>query len=143
MAYMSQERKKELAPKIKEILAKYGMKGTLGVRHHSTLVLNIKSGRLDIIGQYNEYVKRQNDLYAGSGRHPICTLEKGHMDINPYYYKDHFKGEVLDFLNELIPAMNVGNFDHSDIQTDYFHVGWYTDINIGSWDVPYNHTPAA
>jgi hypothetical protein len=28
-------------------------------------------------------------------------------------------------------------FDHSDSQTDYFHLSHYTDINIGKWDRPY------
>ena len=50
MAYVSQEKKKELAPGIKAVLKKYGMKGTLAVRHHSSLVCNIKRGKLDILG---------------------------------------------------------------------------------------------
>jgi hypothetical protein len=34
-------------------------------------------------------------------------------------------------------AMNDGNHDRSDIQTDYFDVGWYVDVNIGRWNKPY------
>lgn len=30
--------------------------------------------------------------------------------------------------------VNVGNFDKSDIMTDYFHVGFYTDFEMGRWD---------
>jgi hypothetical protein len=30
-----------------------------------------------------------------------------------------------------------GNFNHSDSMTDYFHVGWYTHIQLGKWDKPY------
>ena len=41
MAYISQEDKKALAPKIKSILKQYGLKGSLSIRHHPTLVLNI------------------------------------------------------------------------------------------------------
>ena len=41
MAYMNQEKKKELAPLIKSICKKHGIKATLGVRHYSELVLNI------------------------------------------------------------------------------------------------------
>jgi hypothetical protein len=33
--------------------------------------------------------------------------------------------------------MNTGNWDESDIQTDYFNVGWYVDVKIGSWQKPY------
>ena len=54
MAYVSQELKAKLAPKIKAICKKYGVKASLAVRHHSTLVLNIKSGKVDFITDYNE-----------------------------------------------------------------------------------------
>jgi hypothetical protein len=33
--------------------------------------------------------------------------------------------------------MNDGNWDKSDIQSDYFNVGWYVDVNIGKWNKPY------
>ena len=33
--------------------------------------------------------------------------------------------------------MMEGNFDNSDPQSDYFSVGWYTDINVGKWNKPY------
>jgi hypothetical protein len=33
--------------------------------------------------------------------------------------------------------MNDGNHDNSDIQSDYFDVGWYISINVGRWDKPY------
>jgi hypothetical protein len=33
--------------------------------------------------------------------------------------------------------MNQGNWNRSDVQTDYFDVGWYCDINVGSWNKPY------
>lgn len=132
MAYMSQERKAQLAPAIKEILRKYKIKGTIAVRHHSTLVLNIKSGVIDFIGNSNEVCAR-HPRYNDRPMQP----SKDHIDVNPYWYKEHFDGKALDFLNELMPAMNVGNHDRSDIQTDYFDVGWYVDVNIGNWNKPY------
>ena len=112
MAYMNQEKKKTLAPKIKEILKKYNMKGTLSVDNYSTLNLNLKSGSIDF----------------------------GTDSINEYWYQDHFKDnpEALAFLSEVIPAMNVGNHDNSDIMTDYFDVGWYSRVRLGKYsDKPY------
>lgn len=125
MAYMSQERKAQLAPAIKAICKKYGIKATIAVRHHSTLVVNIKQGKIDFIGNYNA-TQRPGDRQA-----------KDYIDVNPYWYHDHFTDTALAFLSELFPAMNVGNHDRSDIQTDYFDVGWYVDVNIGSWNKPY------
>jgi hypothetical protein len=36
--------------------------------------------------------------------------------------------------------MDIGNHDRSDIQTDYFDVGWYKSVNIGTWNKPYEVT---
>lgn len=130
MAYMSQENKKQIAPVVKAICKKYGVKATMAVRHHSTLVLNIKSGKIDFIGNYNETVNTmRGDRKA-----------EGNIDVNPYWYHDHFSGVAKDFLKEIFGAMNQGNWDKSDIQTDYFNVGWYVDVNVGSWDKSYELT---
>ena len=129
MAYMSQDKKKELAPKIKSICKKYGVKASLGVHHHSTLVLNINSGSVDFFGDATERANVSD-----------YNLRDGYYDVNQYWYKEHFTGQALAFLSEVIPAMNAGNFDKSDIMTDYFHVGWYVDVNVGRWNKPYELT---
>ena len=127
MAYMSQERKSEIAPVVKAICKKYGVKASLAVRNHSTLCLNIKQGPIDFIGNY---VKT-------TGTTDTWVTEKKSIDVNTYWYHDHFSGQAKHFLSEVITAMHVGNHDNSDIQTDYFDVGWYVDVNIGRWDKPY------
>jgi hypothetical protein len=133
MAYVSQELKASLAPAIKAICKKYGVKGTLAVRNHSTLCLNIKSGSIDFIGNSNEVCG--NDHYQVSRG---FTPNKSSYDtVNPYHYKNHYSGKALKFLNEVMPLMNKGNHDNSDLMTDYFDVGWYVDVNIGKWDKPY------
>jgi hypothetical protein len=132
MAYVSQERKAQLAPAIKSICKQYGVKASLAVRHHSTLVLNIKSGPIDFIGNFNATIQDRDP----SGRKHI-NQAKDSIDVNPYWYHEHFTGEAKEFLTKVISAMNAGNHDRSDIQTDYFDVGWYIDVNIGRWDRPY------
>ena len=132
MAYMSQERKAEIAPVVKAICKKYGVKASIAVRHHSTLVLNIKSGAIDFIESYiNGNPHKMTDEAANRVR------KSGNIDVNPYWYQEHFTGAALDFMKEVFAAMNVGNHDHSDIQSDYFNVGWYVDVNIGRWNKPY------
>lgn len=121
MAYVSQELKAKLAPTIKAICKKYGVKASLAVRHHSTLVLNIKEGKIDFFADF--------DIEGANRNHGI--------QVNTYHYRSHFSGKALAFLSEVIPAMNNGNHDRSDIQTDYFDVGWYVDVNVGKWDKPY------
>jgi hypothetical protein len=60
--------------------------------------------------------------------------------VNPYWFHDHFDGKSKEFLKEVLAAMNEGNHDRSDIQTDYFDVGWYVDVNVGKWDQSYQFT---
>lgn len=132
MAYMNQERKQALAPEIKRVCKKYGVKASIAVRNHSTLVVNIKSGKIDFFESFNR-------LGMGENRpaHLPFQPATGSIGINPYHYKGHFDGKALKFLKELLPAMNAGNHDRSDIQSDYFDVGWYVDVNIGQWNKPY------
>ena len=134
MAYVSQDLKKNLAPAIKAILKKYNLKGTLAVRHHSTLVLNIKSGSIDFIENYNNTVSNTSRYLASPEN---FRKAEGSIDVNPYWYHDHFEGKALNCLQEIMAAMNVGNHNNSDIQSDYFDVGWYVDVNIGQWNKPY------
>ena len=115
MAYMSQERKRELAPQIKSVLNKYGLKGTLGVDNHSTLVLTIKSGKIDF----------------------LSNCDDSYHQVNEYHIQKHYAGDAQKALSELKDAMMVGNHNNSDLMTDYFDVGWYISINIGKWDKPY------
>ena len=83
MAYVSQELKAKLAPTIKAICAKYGVKATLSVRNHMVLCLNIKSGKVDFINDYN--VNNGNRLQ---------TPAKDYIQVNTYWYRDHFGGEA-------------------------------------------------
>ena len=137
MAYMSQEKKAKIAPVVKSILKKFGVKGSLSVRHHSTLVLNLKSGPIDFV---ENYIETDSKLFHGGkmSQDQIEYIRKNNsLDVNPYWLKEHFSGKSLDFLKEIFTAMNEGNHDRSDIQSDYFDVGWYVDVNIGKWNKPY------
>ena len=139
MAHMSQEKKKLLAPKIKAALAEYGIKATIGVKNHSTLVLNITEGAIDFIGNYNAFNSdRSKNLYAPDRFEPA----KDYIQVNHYHYDKHFDDKAALFLGTVLGAMNEGNHDHSDIQTDYFNVGWWVSINIGRWNKPYKFNPA-
>ena len=122
MAYVSQADKKALTPAIKAVLNKYGMKGSISVRHHSTLVVKVKSGAID----FSDYMRGE-----------------AYVDVNPYWIDQHYNGIARDFLNELLDAMKGPNyFCEDDSMTDYFHRSHYTDITIGTaWNKPYTYMP--
>ena len=115
-------------------MKKYGVKGSIAIRHHSTLVVNIKSGKLDIIGNWFNHATKFRDTNEYGDK----ITKPEYMQVNEYWINELYTGTVKDFLNELVSSMKGENwFDKSDIQSDYFHVKHYTDINVGNWNRPY------
>jgi hypothetical protein len=118
MAYMNQEKKAKIAAKLKPILKKFGLKGSL-------IVLTIKSGSVD--------------FFTDSGN-PEDARKFG-IQVNPYWYKDHFTGKAKEALSEIVPAMySADYYDNSDAQTDYFDTAYYVHVNVGKWNKPYVFT---
>jgi hypothetical protein len=112
MAYMNQEKKAKIAAKIKPLLKRYGLKGSLAVRNHSTIVLNIKSGKIDFGGD--------------------------RIQVNTYWAHEHYTGVAKEFLVQAIKELKSADwYDESDAQVDYFNTAYYVDINVGQWDKPY------
>ena len=114
MAYVSKDTKKELAPAIKKVLAEYGVKGTIKVNHHSTLVVTLRK--------------------VPAGLFTAKEIEDG---VNIYHIENHFEGTAKKFLTKLLAAMK-GNkwYDKTDAMIDYFDTAWYNDIKIGEWNNP-------
>jgi hypothetical protein len=122
MAYISQEQKAKLAPAIKAVLKKYGLKGSIAIKHYASLVVNIQSGGID--------------FFEGK--------DKESEQVNTYHIASHHSGKAKDCLLELVAAMKgSGWYNNSDIMTDYFDVAYYVNINIGQWDKPYVCTAKA
>lgn len=132
MAYINQTTKANIVAAVKPILKKYGVKASFAVNNHSTFVVNIKSGKLDFIGNYNAV------QYGRSYGYDVNPA-KDHLNINQYWFQEHFVGEVKDFIAELYTAIKTaGNwFDKSDAMTDYFNTAFYIDVNVGRWDRAY------
>jgi hypothetical protein len=125
MAYMNQQKKATIVANVKPVLKKYGLKGTFSVRNHMTICLTITSGPIDFIQNYKDHTGKQNQMIEA-------------LDINPYWFQDHFTGKAKQALTEIIKGMySAGYYDNSDIQSDYFDTAYYIDVNIGKWDKPY------
>lgn len=132
MAYIGQDKKKEIAATLKKIMPE-GWKYSLGIRHHSTLVLTISEAPVNLIAEFVTKAKaRKPDSYY--------TGAETHIDVNVYWIRDQFDGKRLEQMQAIKAAMMVGNHDRSDIQTDYFDVGWYIDIKFGRYDKPFKVT---
>lgn len=138
MAFVSQEKKKELAPAIKVVLKKYGVKGTIAVRHHNSLVVNIKSGVLDFLGAAQKHVDLENEKRGFNYGGDVGN----YLQVNEYYAAEWARqvGEdkIADFYDELVAAMKgKGWYNNSDSMTDWFDIAYYIDINVGQWDKGY------
>jgi len=135
---MNQERKAQINKALKPVLAKYGVKGTLSVRNHSTICLTLKSGKIDFIANSNR-VCGSSHYQVSHGFRPNTS---GYSDVNPYWYQDHYDGKAKAFLDEAFKALKVaGWYDNTDAQIDYFDTAYYCDINVGKWNKPYIVTP--
>jgi hypothetical protein len=132
MAYVSQELKAKIAPNVKAILKKYKLKGSLSVNNHSTLVLTLKSGKIDFAENFNATCVVRDPADVAINR------AKGHIQVNTYHYQKQYTGKAVKFFDEVMVAMKGDTwFDKSDIMTDYFHVAYYISINVGKWNKDY------
>ena len=137
MAYISQEEKKAIAPAVKALLKQYGLKGTLSVCNHSTLVLTLTAGSIDFI---EVYTRKNRERALSRGETPR-ELTSDYLDVNVYWIDEYFDGAAADFLKQAVAALKgQGWYDKSDIQTDYFNVKHYVDIRVGKWNNPYQLT---
>ena len=128
MAFISQDEKKIVASQVKPVLAKFGLKGTLSIQHHSKLTLTISSGKIDFIANYNAGVEK-NDRYLP---------KVNYIDVNEYHYKNVFWGKAVDAITELYAAMRTADWkNESDIMADYFAISYYVDITIGTYNKSY------
>jgi hypothetical protein len=107
MAYMNQEKKKAINEKLQ-----------IALKAYPTVKCSLS-------------VYNHSTISCRIKSGPKCLLEKDFRDVgftgvNHYFINDNFKD-----------ALNTGNFDESDSQTDYFCVGHYVDISVGSFEKPY------
>ncbi len=129
MAFMSQEKKTKIAAKLKDIVPK-DWKWSLRVHHHSTIIFTVMAGP-----------KALTEIPAGFSHgehHPARTEPYRQINV----YGDHLTnsfapGPVQDLAKKIVAALNTDNFDESDAQTDYFHVGHYVSFHVGRWDKPF------
>lgn len=134
MAFMNQDRKNKIAPKVKLILAKYDIKGTLSIQRNSGLLLTIRSGKIDFCQNWHE---NRNAVYARGGFAVDKLVVPTYLNVNTHHIDTHFTGVARECLEELLAAMNEGNWDNSDSQTDYFDKGWHCDIAVGRYTKAY------
>lgn len=132
MAFMGQDKKKQIVAELRKALQGSRLKYSVSVHNYSTIVLKIKSGPIDLIGNYVETVS-QKPQYSGR----TFDSDIKYLRVNDFCYKEQFTGAALDLMNIIIPIMHRGNHNRSDIQSDYHDAGWYVNVSIGQFGKPY------
>jgi len=123
MAYMNQEQKSVIKANLDKILKPLGIKYSLSVQHHSTILCTLRSGPIDFFGDCTAGASHARDYY---------------LQCNLYHIENNYKNPSKDILLAIKDALQSANyFDHSDSQTDYFHCAYYYYCNVGAWDKPY------
>lgn len=128
MAYMNQQKKATIAAALKSVVPK-GWKYTLRVHNHMKIVMVIREAPVDFFGLLIDKASKRMEQSTGES---LTWLE-----INPYRPEDLFEGDMLGLIKKILCCLNTGNWDRSDVQSDYFDVGHYVALKIGEWDKPY------
>lgn len=118
MAHMNQEKKAKIAAALKQVVPA-GWKYSLAVRHHSSIVMTISAAPVDLIRK-------------------LYDTDRTDISVNEYWAHEHLKAcAEKEVMLKILECLNLDNFDNSDPMTDYFHVGHYIDLRIGTWSKPF------
>jgi len=141
MAYINQDQKKEKAAAIKKLISeKYAdlkIKYSMGITHSSTLRFTISASTIDFKKIYSAKERESEMDRKGIFIPEDYVSRNDDWQVNEYYMKDNFDGKVLEMFQAVKSIMMAGNYNNTDLYTDYFDVGWYIAITIGRWNKPY------
>lgn len=108
MAYISVEQVAQIRKQIKnKFPAKKGWRFSITREHYTGINITIVNAPVNFLSGYKN-------------GHSIIPSERDH----PY-------------LQQIYNIANSGNHDNSDTMLDYFDVGWYIWLKIGSWGKPF------
>ena len=130
MAYLNAADVKQIRLELKETFPDF----KFGVRKRDSMAVSVtvKSGPTDFSSLFK-------DEYSA---------KRQYVQINGYHI-DKFYGEHAEFFKQVqtiiktAPARGEGYrkgegwYDRSDAMVDFFDTAYYIDINVGSWDKPY------
>jgi hypothetical protein len=128
MAYISQEKKKEIAPAIKAVAKKYGRKVSIGIRNNMKLVVKVKNAEDIYKRLYAKTIENSNGVYVDPELSELS--EFGHL-VNDYWIEERYHKSDHAFLNELHTSMHSKDFyNNDDAMIDYFDRSYYTAIEL-------------
>jgi hypothetical protein len=132
MAYITTPEVKEIRIALKE---KFGKKFKFSVTRRDgglAVTVAITAGAVDFSSLWAD--KSETDYGYGYTNINHCHITEERFGAEAKLFSE------IDTIIRTAPAKAEGGrayFDNSDSQTDYFHVAYYYDIQVGKWDKPY------
>jgi hypothetical protein len=125
------EIKAEVLAKVKPILKKKGLKGTLAFPDGRTMRLTLKVNEETAkwiyegsVYSYHAHDYKWEETYLFRYKDDVIHCLTGDNRVNA------LNKEAGQFLADIGFALNYGNWDNSDVQTDYFDFGWLSEIKV-------------
>lgn len=118
MAYITTESVKEMRNELKALYpAKQGWKISLTREHYSSVRCCVLQAPIEL---------RQDTT-------------RSYESVNHIWLADHYKDhqDIQKELQKITNVLNKNNYNNSDVQSDYFDVGHYVTLQVGSWDKPF------
>ena len=142
MAWVQKDTVTKVREGLKILNKEYGMKTTVSGTNSSSLKVRIISGKIDFIQNRIDMLTNDPRYTEAEKAHNIqyMTEFNSGIQVNHYWLDTAFSGLALEYLEKVKAIMQVDHWDHSDIQSDYFHRAYYMNIDIGKWDKPYELT---
>lgn len=124
MAFVDKAKKQKIAAALKEVVPN-GWKYSLAVRDHSGIVMSIYEAPFELMklhkgGEFFNPETASNVTITHVGRDSYSKNE-----------------QVDEVLKKILSALDLENHDNSDSMTDYFDIGHYVYLNIGTHDRPF------
>jgi hypothetical protein len=117
MAYISTEEVKVIREELKKNFpSRLGWKLSIVRRDYLSLSISIINAPIELRND-------QNNSYES---------------VNQYWLESRENKESVLVLKKIFEIANKNNYDRSDVQSDYFDVGYYLNLSIGHFGKPFN-----
>lgn len=139
MAYVSTQKTAEIRAKLKEVFPEIKFLVNRGTNYNGALNVHIMRSPYKFLN-VERYIARfnGNPPVPAEQLTNILNGEGYTLDINPYHlHSTDTLYENVGIIEKILDICNDGNWDRSDVRSDYFDVGWYINLTVGKGDKYY------
>jgi hypothetical protein len=130
---MNQDKKRIIKANLDKVLKPLGIKYSLSVQNNMAITCTITKAPIDFVSNFNNKAMKDPAFQSM----PDALKPRAYVQVNPYWYQEHFTGEAKDILGQAFEALrSAGYYDRSDAMVDYFDTAYYYHLNLGTYNKP-------